>query len=343
MTVMIGIDPHKATHTAVAVDNNEVVLDEFTLRASSRQARLLCDWASEFEKRQWAIESANGLGYLLARELVAAGEAVFDVPPVLASRVRVLGSGRSQKNDRNDARSVAIAALRSDRLALVGEDCHSRILRLLVKRHRDNAQLRATHCVRLHALLLEFEAGGIGSTITAAKANRLLSNIEAVDEVTQCRLLMARELIDDIAALDVTRASSKKRISAAVTASGTSLCGIYGVGPIGAAQIIGYVGDIGRFETRAQFATYNGTAPIEVSSGGRTRHRLNLRGNRKLNHAIHIAAVTQYRNQSEGRVFYDRKIAEGKTHKEAIRALKRRISDRVYNHLVADARATTSS
>ena len=116
MTIMIGIDPHKATHTAVAIDNNEVVLDEFTLGASKAQARRLCDWASEFKDRRWAIESANGLGFLLARQLVAVGETVFDVPPVLVSRVRVLGSGRSQKNDPNDARSVAIAALRSDRL-----------------------------------------------------------------------------------------------------------------------------------------------------------------------------------------------------------------------------------
>jgi transposase len=340
---MIGIDPHKATHTAVVIDNNEVVLDEFTLRASTGQAGRLCEWASEFKKRQWAIESANGLGYLLARQLVAAGEVVFDVPPVLASRVRVLGSGRSQKNDANDARSVAIAALRSDRLAQVRQDSHARVLRLLAKRHRDNAQLRATHCVRLHALLLEFEAGGIGTTITATKAKRLLSDLELRTEVDRCRLLIARELVADIAALDVTLAASKKRIAAAVAASGTSLCEIYGVGPIGAAQIIGHVGDVARFDTKAQFATYNGTAPIEVSSGGRTRHRLNLRGNRKLNHAIHIAAVTQFRNQSEGRVFYDRKIAEGKSHKEAIRALKRRISDRVYSHLIADARRTADA
>jgi transposase len=203
------------------------------------------------------------------------------------------------------------------------------------------AQLRAKHCARLHALLLEFEAGGIGSTLTVAKANVVLATIAPVDEVTRYRLLIAAELIGDIATLDATLAASKKRIAAAVTASGTSLVDIYGVGPIGAAQIIGYVGDIARFETRAQFATYNVTAPVEVSSGGRTRHRLNQRGNRKLNHAIHIAAVTQFRNQSEGRVFYDRKIGEGKTHKEAIRALKRRISDRVYNHLIADARRAT--
>lgn len=255
MTVMIGIDPHKATHTAVAVDSNEVVLGEFTLGASTGQVGRLCHWAEAFQNRQWAIESANGLGYLLARKLVAAGETVFDVPPVLASRVRVLGSGRSQKNDANDARSVAIAALRSDRLALVGEDGHARVLRLLVKRHRDNAQFRATHCVRLHTLLLEFEAGGIGSTITAAKANSLLSAVDQGDEVTRCRVLIARELVADIAVLDTALAASKKRITAAVTASGTSLCDIYGIGPICAATIIGYVGDVNRFATKAQFAS----------------------------------------------------------------------------------------
>jgi transposase len=115
---MIGIDPHKATHTAVAVDDNEHVLDEFQLRASTVQADRLLEWANGFDKREWAIESANGLGYLVAQQLVAAGETVFDVPPVLASRVRLLGSGRSQKNDPNDARSIAIAALRSDRLSV---------------------------------------------------------------------------------------------------------------------------------------------------------------------------------------------------------------------------------
>ena len=149
MTIMIGIDPHKATHTAVAIDDNETVLDQFTLRASSVQARRLCDWACQFDDKLWAVESARGLGYLVAQQLAAAGETVFDVPPLLASRVRVLGSGRSQKNDPNDARAVAIAALRSDRLAKVRADDHAAVLRLLVKRHRDMAQLRAKQLVRL--------------------------------------------------------------------------------------------------------------------------------------------------------------------------------------------------
>jgi len=343
MTIMIGIDPHKATHTAVAVNENEAVLGEFKVRASKAQVRLLCDWAAGFDQREWAVESANGLGYLVARQLVAAGETVVDVSPMLASRVRVLGSGRSQKNDPNDARAVAIAAMRSDRVARVGCDDHARVLRLLVKRHRDMAQLRATHCVRLHAMLAELAPGGIGTTITAVKANRLLNEVEPGGEVTRYRVLIARELVADIAALDTTLAASKKRITSAVTASGTSLCDIYGVGPICAATIIGYTGDVNRFDTAAQFASYNGTAPLEASSGARVRHRLNPRGNRTLNFAIHIAAVTQFRNPSEGRVFYDRKIAEGKTHKEAIRALKRRISDRVFRHLVADAQRVDGS
>ena len=174
---MIGIDPHKATHTAVAVDGNEHVVDEFQLRASSRQAERLREWADGFAEREWAVESANGLGYLVAQQLVAAGETVFDVPPVLASRVRVLDTSRSQKNDPNDARSVAIAAMRSDRLARVRPDDHARVLRLLAKRHRDMARLRNKHCTRLHALLLELEPGGISSEITVTKANTLLNGV----------------------------------------------------------------------------------------------------------------------------------------------------------------------
>jgi transposase len=131
---------------------------------------------------------------------------------------------------------------------------------------------------------------------------------------------------------------SKKRIRVAVAASGTTLYDIRGIGPIGAAIILGSVGDITRFPTAGHFASYNATAPIEASSGDKRRHRLNPRGNRKLNHALHIAAVSQLRYPSEGRDYYQKKIAEGKTTKEAIRALKRRISDVVYRRLLADAK-----
>lgn len=333
---MIGIDPHKATHTAVAVDDNEQVIGEFTLDASTGQVERLTGWADGFTKRQWAVESANGLGYLVARQLVRAGETVFDVPPVLAARVRLMGSGRSQKNDPNDARSVAIAALRSDRLAVVASDDHVTVLRLLVKRHRDMAQLRNKHCSRLHALIGELEAGGIGTKISVGKASGLLDRVAVGNEATRYRVLVAREVADDIAHLDQKLAASKKRIAAAVEASGTSLTDIVGIGPIGAATIIGYTKDVARFPTKDHYASYNATAPIEASSGGHTRHRLNPRGNRILNHAIHIAAVTQLRHDTNGRTYYDNKIAEGKTSKEALRALKRRISNAVYQKLAAD-------
>jgi transposase len=133
---------------------------------------------------------------------------------------------------------------------------------------------------------------------------------------------------------------SKKRIAIAVTESSTSLTDIVGIGPVGAATIIGYTKNVTRFPTRGHYATYNATAPIEASSGGNKRHRLNLSGNRILNQAIHIAAVTQLRHDTNGRAYFDKKIAEGKTPKEAIRALKRRISDAVYRQLKLDASHT---
>ena len=154
--------------------------------------------------------------------------------------------------------------------------------------------------------------------------------------------MIATELVDDIARFNAQMRASKKRIRSAVAASGTSLCDIRGVGPIGAAIILGAVGDITRFPTPGHFASYNATAPIDASSGNHSRHRLNPRGNRKLNHVLHMAAVSQLRYPSQDRDYYQKKLTEGKTSKEAIRALKRRISDVVYRQLKADVHRSTS-
>jgi transposase len=124
VVTMTGIDPHKATHIAVAVDDDESVIDEFILKASRSKTERLTALADPFAERGWAVESANGLGYLISQQVVACGETVFDSPPVLASGVRLMGLGRSQKNDPNDARSIAIAALRSHRLGVVVPDDH---------------------------------------------------------------------------------------------------------------------------------------------------------------------------------------------------------------------------
>jgi transposase len=337
MDVMIGIDPHKGSHTAVVVNQDEVVIDETRVSATAGQLGELQEWASGYKDRCWAVESARGMGYLISQQLVGAGERVIDVPAMMASRVRLLGSGRSQKNDPNDARSVAIAALRHPSLAVVSVDDHTRVLGLLAKRHRDVARLKNKAACRLHALLVELTPGGLSTEMTVTKANALLGGVAVTDEVTRQRVVIATELVDDIERFEAQMRASKKRIRAAVAASGTSLTNIRGVGPIGAAIILGSVGDVARFPTPGHFASYNATAPIEASSGDKTRHRLNPRGNRKLNHALHIAAVTQLRYPNEGRDYYDKKRAEGKTSKEAIRALKRRISDVVYRHLIADA------
>jgi transposase len=161
----------------------------------------------------------------------------------------------------------------------VKPDDHVTVLWLLVKRHRDMARLRNKHCSRLHALLLEVEAGGIGAKISVTNASGLLDRIGVVDKATRYRVLVAWEVVDDIARLNDALKASKNRIADAVAASGTSVTDIVGVGPVGAATIIGYTKDITRFPTRGHYATYNATAPIEASSGGDTRHRLNLRGN----------------------------------------------------------------
>jgi transposase len=338
MTIIIGVDPHKASHTAVVIDRDEVQLAKVKVRASCQQVDELLAWAAPFEARTWAIESAGGLGYLLARQLVDAGEAVLDVPATLAARARLLGTGRSNKNDPNDAYSVAVAALRAPRLASVARTEHAGVLRLLAKRNTDLGRARNRTACRLHALLGELVAGGIPSEINAVKAQRLLDGVDPQTPVEVARHALALEHLEDLRRLDTQMRVSKRRIAEAVAASGTTLTELFGVGPIVAAMTIGYTGDVGRFRNRDHFAAYTGTAPIEMSSGGRITHRLSRRGNRQLNHAIHIAAITQIRHaHSPGRGFYDRKVAEGKTKKEAVRALKRRISDALYRQLLADA------
>ena len=339
MKVVIGIDPHKASHTAVAIDEGEDELSSVKVRATRRQVEQLLSWAQPFEKRTWAIESVGGLGYLLAQQLVAQGEEVLDVPATLASRIRVLATKRSNKNDPNDAHSIAIAAMRSPTLRSVEPANHVEVLRLLAKRNTDIGYHRTGVICRLHALFAELAPGGIAKEMYVSDAERLLAKVTPENPAQQLRYDLALELLDDVRRLDVQLKESHRRIRVAVKASGTSVTDIYGVGPIIAAELIGYSGDICRFANRDAYASYNGTAPVEFSSAGRVVHRLSRRGNRKLNHALHMAAICQIRQKdSDGRAYFERKVAEGKTKMEAIRALKRHISNAVYRQLLLDAR-----
>jgi transposase len=338
MQVIIGIDPHKASHTAVAVSGEEYELARLKVRASRGQVDKLLSWAAPFTSRTWAIEGAEGLGLLLAQQLVTAGETVVDVPATLAARTRVLGTGRSNKNDLNDALSVAVTALRTCDLRRVRSVGNSEVLRLLSKRNSDIGRQRSRVASRLHALLVELAPGGIARELNVSNASAFLASITPETAVEQIRYELANDLLDDIRHLDIQLKESHKKISKAVAASSTTVTDLFGVGPMTAAILIGNTGDIRRFRNRDHFAAYTGTAPAEFSSGGRTVHRLSRRGNRTLNSAIHMAAVTQLRHtHSSGRVYFDRKVAEGKTKREALRSLKRHVSNAVYRQLLADA------
>ena len=259
--------------------------------------------------------------------------------PKLGARVRLLAAGDVNKNDPNDARSVAVAALRSAGIQEVRADDHAAVLKIWSKRYRDLGRSRTQVVCRLHAVLGELIPGGVPKAITATRAARVLSAIRPEGAVQAARWELAVAFLEDLRRIDAGIRETRKKLAVAVAAAGTSLTGLFGVGPVIAAAVIGDVRDVSRFLGRDHFAAYNGTAPIEVSSGQRKVYRLSRRGNRRLNHAIHMAAITQIRNRhSQGRAYYDKKLAEGKTPKEALRALKRQVSNAIFACLQADAR-----
>ena len=335
--VMIGVDPHKGSHTAVVIGPAEEPLGEVRVRASAGQAEKLVAWAADWPERTWAVEGAAGLGRLLAQQLAAAGERVLDVQPKLASRVRLLQAGDTNKNDPDDALPVAVAALRSKTARPVMAEDYPAVLKVWPKRHRDLARLRNQVACRLHAVLCDLFPGGHPKEISAAQAARILDQASPSGAADRARAELAAQFPGDMRRLDAQLRGTRKKLAAAVRASGTTLIEVSGAGPVIAGTIIGGIADVSRFPGRGHFASYNGTAPAGVSSGNRKIHRLSLRGNRRINHAIHMAAITQIRHKhSDGRACYE--LAEGKTHKEALRSLKRRISDAIFARLLADTR-----
>jgi transposase len=241
MAVMIGTGPHKGSHTAVAVGAAEEPLGTLRVRACPDQAGKLVAWAGAWPERTWAVEGARGLGGLLAQQLVAAGERVLDVQPKLAARVRLLHTGNTSKNDPNDARPVAVAALRSAAGQEVTADGHARVLKVWATRHRDLSRARNQAVCRLHALLCELIPGGVADEITAGQAAKLLSQISPSGPVAQARCELAAELLSDIRHLDARRRDARTKLAAAVKASGTSLTEVFGVEPVIAATVIGDV------------------------------------------------------------------------------------------------------
>jgi transposase len=335
--VLIGVDPHKASVTVAVVDE---AVGELIERASFPQnrtgVRALERWAKRFPERRWAVENAGGLGRYLAQRLAAAGESVVDVPPKLSTRVRVLSSGNARKNDGLDALATALAAWGNERLPKVDPEAESEVLRLLSERREDLVAERTRALNRLHGLLRDLVPGGVAGTLSTPRAARILRGIRVQGSSARVRRRLASEILRDVRALERKIADLNERIEVEIEASDTSLMEIFGIGPILAAKIIGTVGSVARFPTKAHFASYSGTAPVENSSGEMVRHRLSLAGNRKLNNALHMVAICQSRSDVRGSAYYRKKLAEGKSRKEALRCLKRRISDAVFKSLMAD-------
>jgi transposase len=334
---IIGIDPHKGSHTAAVIDRDEQVVGEVSVRADRRQRERLLGWAAPFTPRLWAVEGATGHGALLAQQLVASGETVVDVPAALSARARLLDSGRKDKTDPHDARSAAIVALRNRKLRTVALEDHRQILRLLARRHHQLTAARTRAICRLHAVLCEMTEGGLSRNLSAKRAASELRKLRPDDAIGIERKRLAVEFLDEVRRVDQALVELRRRVEVAVSASNTTVTDVHGVGPIVAAYLIGYTGDICRFPSSGHFARYNATAPIEASSGPKKRHRLNPNGNRQLNHALHVAALGQISHDTPGRAYYLHKQTAGKTRKEAMRCLKRRISDAVYQRLRDDA------
>jgi transposase len=335
--VIIGMDPHKRSATIEVIDERETVLAQGRFGTDTAGYRTMLSVGRRFKQRIWAVEGCNGIGRHIAQRLVADGETVLDVPAKLSARARVFATGQGRKTDPVDAHSVAVAALRAKGLRQVTVDDATVALRLLVDRRDRLGQARTETISRLHTLLLELVPGGAKKYLSAPQARALLGTVRPRDIVGRTRRQLASELITELAVIDKKIKDADRQLTELVQATGSSLQQLHGIGPSGAARLLGDIADIARFASCGHFASWNGTAPLDASSGEHTRHRLSRAGNRRINRVLHIMAVVQLRHDTEGRRYYRRKLAAGKTPMEAIRCLKRRLSDLVYRQMVDDA------
>ncbi|MEX2503856.1 MAG: IS110 family transposase [Egicoccus sp.] len=336
MTVMIGIDPHKRSHTAVALDEHDKVLGQLRVNADAEQIARLLTWAEGWPARIWAIENANGLGWLLSRQLLAAGEQVRDVPAALSAQVRKL-SGSGHKTDAHDARSTAVAGRHARRLRTVVSDGAPQVLGLILERRARLVSSRQRTLVAIHEQLVKLIPGGVARNLSADKTAAALRNIRPTDPVGAMRRQTVAELLTELRSLDRKCKKLDVELGQALAGYRTCLTNIDGIGPVAAATIISIVGDVRRFPNADHFASFTGTAPVAASSGEKVRYRLNLGGQRQMNKVLHIAARVQTNMPgSAGRVYVNRKVDEGKTRAEAIRSLKRHLSNVVYRALQAD-------
>jgi transposase len=335
--VIIGVDPHKLSATIEVVNPHEKFLGSGRFTTDQAGYTAMRKYVKSWPDRVWAVEGANGVGRPLAQRLLEAGEHVVDVPAKLAARVRLFDTGHNRKTDARDAHSIAVVAVRTPGLRILKVDGELEALRMLTDRREALTRRRVQTVNRLQALLAELLPGQAKRDITALQAKKMLASVRPREIAGKTRRRIAAEELSELTAIDAKIKEATAELKAIVLARGSHLMDLHGVGPVVAARVLADVGDVTRFADRNRFASWTGTAPLDASSGEQNRHRLSRAGNRRMNHMIHIAAVTQVRLDTDGRAYYRRKRAEGKKPLEAIRCLKRRISDAIYRQLLDDA------
>ena len=335
--VVLGADLHKRSHTVVVIDATGRQLAEKTIEATDAGHLELRRWAAQWPDRTWGLEDCRHLSRRLDAELVRAGEAVVRVSPKLMAGAR--RSGREPgKSDPIDALAVARAVLREPDLPVATLDGPDREVRLLVDHREDLVGERTRHEQRLRWFLVELAVPepaprSLGRVVVqVALGAALVGRTEPVAR-------FARDLLDRIVELSATIGALEREIEILVRTSAPTLLALPGCGALTTAKIIGESAGISRFRSKEAFARHNGSAPVPVWSGNVVRHRLNRGGNRQLNAALHRIAITQIRLAGPGKTYLDHRQASGDTRTEAIRSLRRRISDEVFRRLRADEAA----
>jgi transposase len=339
--VILGIDAHKRTHTVVAVDETGRKLGEKTTVSTTTEAHLdLVRWADRFgADRRWAVEDCRHLSRRLESDLLAAGEELVRVPPKLMAHAR--DSARTYgKSDPIDALAVARAALREPGLPTARLDGASRDLRLLVDHREDLVRDRTAHINRLRWHLHELDASWDPSPRSLIRYRHLDAVAARLEDMDGMVPRIARDLVGRIRELTEKANELQEEILGLVRSLAPTLLRMTGVAELTAAKIVGEVADIRRFRSKDAFARHNGTAPLPVWSSNRVRHRLSRTGNRQLNAAIHRIAITQKRCHDDAKSYLERRMGLGNTKTEALRALKRKLSDVVYRALLVDATPT---
>jgi transposase len=341
--VVLGIDAHKRTHTVVAVDEAGRQLGVKVTQSTSTAAHLeLVVWAGRFgPQRRWAVEDCRHLSRRLERDLLAAGEVIVRVPPKLMAHAR--DAARTYgKSDPIDALAVARAALREPGLPVARLEGPERELRLLVD-HREDLVAERTRAVnRLRWHLHELDPDWDPRPRSLRSAKNITAVAAALAGMDGMVARIAAGLATRIAALTADIGALEKEITILARRLSPSLLELTGAAGLTTAKIVAETAGVARFKSKDAYARHNGTAPLPVWSGNTVRHRLSRTGNRQLNCAIHRIAVTQMRCSPQAQAYLKSRTAAGDTRTEALRALKRRISDAAYRALLADCARSTA-